>query len=78
MITEVEYEVTVFGTTTHWTVKHSDFKDGEQPLHTGHKRNYRKAKYSKHGYWIERYERRPRCWKDQRKTKYQYKTIVFA
>lgn len=52
----------------------SDFKDGEQPRYTGHKRNYRKAKYSKYDF-RERYERRPRCWKNQRKSKSQYKKI---
>ena len=56
----------------------SDFKDGEQPRYTGHKRNYRKAKWSKHDYWVERYEHRPRCWKDQRKTNHQYKPIVMG
>ena len=78
MITREETYVAseFFGITV--TTRYSDFKDGEQPRYTGHKRNYRKAKWSKHDYWAERYEHRPRCWKDQRKTKHQYKPIAMG
>ena len=57
-----------------------------QPLYTGYKRNYRKAKYRPTDkgdkLWCERYESRPKCWKDQRgkgrnKRVHQYRPIEF-
>ena len=76
MITEVKHTVSVFGIDTTWVEKRSDFKDGEQPKCTGHKRNYRKAKWSKYDFWFERYEVRPRCWKDQSKRRHQYRPVT--
>ena len=59
-----------------FTYEVSDFKDGEEPRCTGFKRNYRKAKWSKYDHWTERYEIRPRCWKNQSKRRHQYHRIV--
>lgn len=83
MIVEVTHTINVCGFTAEWTVKHSDFKDNEEPRYTGYKRNYRKAKWSKHDFWKQRYELRPRCWKDQRgkgrnKRNTQYRVVAIA
>lgn len=75
MITEVKHYYSIFDGEVIQTEKRSDFKDGEEPRYTGFKRNYRKAKWSKYDRWTERYEIRPRCWKDQRKSRHQYHRI---
>lgn len=76
MITHVEtiVESIFFDTTV--TVKRSDFKDGEVPRYTGHKRNFRKTKWSKHDFWTERFRSTSRCWKDQSKRRSQHKRVV--
>lgn len=66
MIHEVTFSRSIFGRTYTYIDKRSDFKDGEQPMYTGFKRKYRKAKYSTHDYWTERTESISYCWKDQR------------
>lgn len=75
MITKVKHYFSIFGDEIIQTEKHSDFKNGEEPLCTGFKRNYRKPKWSKHDRWTARYEIRPRCWKNQRKSRHQYHRI---
>lgn len=74
MITEVKHHYNILHDVV-YVEKRSDFKDGEQPRYTGFKRNYRKAKYSKHDYWREHIEPCPRCWKDQSKRRHQYHRI---
>ena len=76
MITEVKRYYSILGDEVIQTEMRSDFKDGEKPCCTGFKRNYRKAKWSKYDRWTARYEIRPRCWKNQRKSRHQYKRIV--